>query len=141
MPAVPSAASTTTHGLPSVADQVERLVALGVPQLAGVSDDAFRAYGAPLVTTESPYGEAVVVVHPDLAGPTRLAPLLRRGDKAGFVVVDLTDLDDFAPIDVSPSPTHPSTSTPASTAATTCAGPRPPRRCPSCSRGAAPRSR
>lgn len=99
MPAVPSAESTTTRALPPVGDQVERLVALGVPALAGASDDAFRTYGAPLVISGAPYGNALVVVHSDLVGPTRLVPLLRRGDKAGFVVVDLTDLDDFAPID------------------------------------------
>nr|WP_255426294.1 DUF5701 family protein [Pseudonocardia sp. C8] len=32
------------------------------------------------------------------AAPSALAPLLRRGDRPGFVVEDMTDVDDFAPV-------------------------------------------
>ena len=38
----------------------------------------------------------MVVVHPRLVAPSALAPLLRRGDRPGFVVVDMTELDAFA---------------------------------------------
>ena len=39
----------------------------------------------------------LLVVHPRLAPAAALAPLLRIGDRAGFVVEDLTDLAEFVP--------------------------------------------
>jgi len=71
----------------SMRAQVERLVAAGVPDVAGVSADEFRELAADLT------GEGVLCVHPELAGPSQLAPLLRRGDRPGFVVADMDDLD------------------------------------------------
>lgn len=41
----------------------------------------------------------MVVVHPGLVPAAELTPLLTRDGKAGFVVVDMTDLADFAPTD------------------------------------------
>ena len=67
----------------SVGEQVERLVELGiVPE-----------------GTPAPSGEGLVVIHPDLVPPSQLAGHLRLGDQAGFVVVDLDDLDQFVPIE------------------------------------------
>ena len=40
-----------------------------------------------------------VAVHPRLAPPGRLAGLLRHGGPPGFVVADMTDVDQFAPIE------------------------------------------
>ena len=45
-----------------------------------------------------PRTESLVVAHPDLAPASTLAPLLRLKGKAGFVVADMTDVDEFAPI-------------------------------------------
>jgi hypothetical protein len=45
----------------------------------------------------------VLVVHPDVVPAAALAPLLRLGDKQGFVVADMTDLDAFSPIPASSS--------------------------------------
>lgn len=73
-------------------DQIERLVQLGVPELAGVSADAFRKLGAELT-------DGLVVVPPSLVPASLLAPLLSREGKPGFVVVDLTDLGEFGPIE------------------------------------------
>src|SRR4029453_12770350 len=42
--------------------------------------------------------DALLVVHPDLTPPSRLAPLLRVNDKPGFVVTDMVDVDEFTPI-------------------------------------------
>lgn len=77
--------------LTSPAQQVEALIAHGVHTLAGETPAAFRAHGAGL-------GDApgLVAVHPRLVPPSGLTPLLRRGDKPGFVVEDMTDLDAFA---------------------------------------------
>lgn len=75
--------------------QLDRLVQLGVPALAGYSEQDFLALGAAL-----PQGSAgIVVVHPSLVPPSKLAPLLQRQGKSGFVVVDMTDLDEFQPLD------------------------------------------
>ncbi len=74
--------------------QLDRLVELGLPELSGRSAAAFRDLAAAL--PDRP--DVVVAVHPDLVPASRLAPLLSRGGKAGFVVEDLTDLEDFGPI-------------------------------------------
>lgn len=59
-----------------------------------MTSEAFRALADDLPQLES----AVVVVHPDLVPASRLAPLLTRGSKAGFVVEDMGDLDEFGPV-------------------------------------------
>ena len=73
--------------------QVQRLVDLGVPALAGTSDTELTRLGEDLD------GPGLVCVHPSLVPASELTPLLRRGDKPGFVVEDMTDLDDFEPIE------------------------------------------
>ena len=42
--------------------------------------------------------EQLLVVHPDIAPASTLARQLRLNGKVGFVVSDMTDVDDFAPI-------------------------------------------
>ncbi|RYE79004.1 MAG: hypothetical protein EOO74_04415 [Myxococcales bacterium] len=44
-------------------------------------------------------GEGLVVVHPSVAAAADLVALVSRDDKPGFVVPDLTDVEQFAPID------------------------------------------
>lgn len=99
MPATTHHRSTdaaATESLPPLPHQAERLVALGVHTLAGIAADDLRGAAARL-TDVAPPG-ALLVVRPDLAPPSALAPLLRRGERAGFVVEDMTDVDAFAPI-------------------------------------------
>lgn len=76
-----------------VAGQVQRLIDLGVPSLAGMPSSGFTGLGVDLA------GPGVLCVSPSLVPPSRLAPLMRRRDRAGFVVEDMTDLDQFEPID------------------------------------------
>lgn len=78
--------------LPSLHDQAARLIALGVPDLVDISGDELEA-----ATADDRPG-ALLVLHPDRAPASALAPLLRRGDRSGFVVVDMTDVDEFTPI-------------------------------------------
>jgi hypothetical protein len=80
--------------LPSPTVQAERLIALGVHEIAGLTPAALcdPAAGA------GPGGGALLVVHPDLAPASRLAPLVERGGRPGFVVVDMTDVDTFGPV-------------------------------------------
>ncbi|WP_338703601.1 DUF5701 family protein [Streptomyces sp. Q6] len=82
--------------LPSPAAQAERLIELGVHDIAGLSAADVRAFGK---EAEERGGDVLLVVHPDRAPASALAPLLRRGDKPGFVVVDMTDVDRFTPIE------------------------------------------
>ena len=83
----------------SLVDQLERLLDAGLADVAGVGAAELTAH-AEAVLREPGADEpgAVLAVHPSLAPAHRLAPLLRRHDKAGFVVDDLTDLDEFVPI-------------------------------------------
>ncbi|WP_277453635.1 DUF5701 family protein [Janibacter sp. DB-40] len=73
---------------------VARLIEVGVPALAGLSESEFTDLVPP-----APEGTGVLVVSPSLVPAADLAPLLRHADKPGFVVEDMTDLADFVPID------------------------------------------
>ena len=84
--------------LPSPAAQAERLIELGVPDAAGITPAELRR----LATRCAEDGLLVTS-----ALPSVLAPLLRRGDRPGFVVEDMTDVDDFLPSDASPQPMAP----------------------------------
>lgn len=72
--------------------QADRLIELGVHDLASMTADELRARAAA-------YGDASGLLVTS-APPSALAPLLRLGDREGFVVVDMTDVDEFAPSDV-----------------------------------------
>lgn len=78
--------------LPSPAAQAERLIELGVADLAGLAHDEVRAAAARAGAS------GLLVVAPSLAPVSALAHLLRRGDREGFVVSDMTDVDAFLPI-------------------------------------------
>jgi len=76
-------------------DQLDHLLDLGLADLTTTPVEELRAHARRL-----PDGaDTVLAVHPTVVPPSRLAPLLRRRGKPGFVVVDMTDLDDFAPIE------------------------------------------
>ncbi|MFF4099220.1 DUF5701 family protein [Streptomyces sp. NPDC001903] len=95
MPALPPPA------LPPLAAQAERLMELGVHELAGIPADELRAFASA--------GESggLLAVHPDRVPASALAPLLRRDGKPGFVVTDMSDVDGFAPLDVIELPDAP----------------------------------
>jgi hypothetical protein len=82
----------TVSTLPSLAEQAERLIALGIADLAGIPADALRR------AASSRAANAVLVVHPDRAPASALASLLKSAGKAGFIVTDMVDVDEFAPI-------------------------------------------
>lgn len=65
--------------------------------LADLSEEVLRAAVAQWGSTRT---DALLAIRPDLAPPSALAPLLRRGDKSGFVVEDMADVDRFAPTGV-----------------------------------------
>lgn len=92
-PTPTTSAPTTLPALPSLAGQVDRLVALGLHDAAGATPEQLRA----AVDRLGPV-EGLLVLHPDRVPPSALAPLLRLGDRPGFVVEDMTDLDAFTPI-------------------------------------------
>ncbi|QNS03809.1 DUF5701 family protein [Streptomyces xanthii] len=87
--------TATVTALPPLAVQAERLIALGVHELAGIAAGELRAFAAG--AADSAGGDALLAVHPDRVPASALAPLLRHEDKPGFVVVDMADVDDFAP--------------------------------------------
>ncbi|HVQ53330.1 MAG TPA: DUF5701 family protein [Mycobacterium sp.] len=76
--------------LPSLSEQAERLIELDVHRIAGLPADQLRNVAG--------NAGSLLVVHPELAPASALAPLLRVNDKPGFVVTDLSDVDEFAPI-------------------------------------------
>ena len=82
--------------LPSVRVQSARLLGLGVHELASNLAGPLRRLardGAESAST------SLLAVHPDVVPASALAPLLRRGEQPGFVVVDMSDVDRFTPLD------------------------------------------
>ncbi len=82
----------TPASLPALAAQADRLVALDLHHRAGLTTT--RLYDAAAAGTQGD----LLVIHHDRVGASALAPLLQRMGKPGFVVEDLTDVDDFQPI-------------------------------------------
>ena len=86
------------HPRSPLAEQVERLINAGVPEFAGITAEELRAHARALPDIPGD-DRALVAVHPSLLSPDRLATLMRRDGKAGFVVVGMTDLAGFTPTD------------------------------------------
>ncbi|RNG17794.1 hypothetical protein EEJ42_29430 [Streptomyces botrytidirepellens] len=85
--------------------QAERLIELGVHEIAGLPAAEIRTFAAAQAVAG---GEgALLAVHPDRAPASALAPLIHRGDKPGFVVTDMPDVDLFAPLDTVALPDAP----------------------------------
>lgn len=95
-------------------EQIDRYVELEVHHLAGMTERQFRTVAGGLAGGGAAGGgvasagaDPLLIIHPDLIPAARLAPLLEREGKPGFVVEDLTDLADFTPIDVIEVPAAP----------------------------------
>ena len=87
--------------LPSLSDQAQRLIDHGVHDLAGLTPAAMLA-----AADRGPDGGLLVTS----ARASDLAPLLRLEDsptKEGFVVEDMTDVDQFRPTDAAEVPAAP----------------------------------
>ncbi|MGW3988802.1 DUF5701 family protein [Streptomyces sp. NPDC004830] len=92
MPHTATAPSAVLPALPAPSAQAERLIELGVHDIAGLAADEIRDFAARAGSDGS-----LLAVHPDRAPASALAPLLRRDGKPGFVVVDMADVDAFSP--------------------------------------------
>ncbi|MEU0336730.1 DUF5701 family protein [Streptomyces sp. NPDC006193] len=90
-----TSAATVRPALPALSTQAERLIELGVHEIAGLTPAGVRTFAAAAGVRAG--GDALLAVHPDRAPASALAPLLRRAGKPGFVVVDMTDVDRFGP--------------------------------------------
>ncbi|PJN28055.1 DUF5701 family protein [Kitasatospora sp. CB02891] len=106
MPEATPAMSAAHSRLTPLRVQAERLVELGVHEIVGLSAAELRAFAAAAETT-APADGALLAVHPDRAPASVLAPLLRRDGRPGFVVVDMPDVDAFAPLDTVELPDAP----------------------------------
>ncbi|MGL5825470.1 MAG: DUF5701 family protein [Nocardioides sp.] len=93
----------------NVATQIERLVSLGYPGLAGLTDTAFRALLAPLATAYGAQCGAVLVITRELIDPeTRVGLLqLAGGSRPGAVDRHHDDLATFHPLAVLNVPAGP----------------------------------
>lgn len=108
MPEPTPVTAAALPALPPLSTQAETLIELGVHEIAGLSADEIRAFAK---AAEGGDGDAdgggLLAVHPDRAPASSLAPLLRRDDKPGFVVVDMPDVDLFTPLDTVALPDAP----------------------------------
>lgn len=103
---MPELTPVTTAALPAfppLSGQAERLIELGVHEIAGIPAASIRDFAEAAETG----GGGLLAVRPDLAPASAITPLLRRDDKQGFVVVDMPDVDLFAPLDTIAVPDAP----------------------------------
>ncbi|NLZ87731.1 MAG: hypothetical protein GX912_12230 [Gammaproteobacteria bacterium] len=84
----------TAAVLPTLTAQAQRLIDLGVHALAGTSVQELHDAAAQLGGGRT---DALLALDPALVPASALAPLMRRGDRPGFVVEDMTDVDRFEP--------------------------------------------
>ncbi|MEU9356988.1 DUF5701 family protein [Streptomyces sp. NPDC048301] len=84
--------------LPSLVDQAEVLTELGLHERAGISATQLRAFAAG-AEGDGSGGDTLLAVHPGRVPASDLAPLLNREGRPGFVVGDMTDVDEFGPLD------------------------------------------
>ncbi len=84
---------TALPPLPSLAEQAERLIEAGAHEIGGVAAAQLRD------AARAPAGRGLLVIHPACADVARLASLIERDGKRGFVVADMGDAGDFAPIE------------------------------------------
>ena len=75
---------------PTASEQADRLIDLGVHEIAGISASEVRAAGD--------RSDGLLVIHPRRAPASALVPLLTRRGRRGFVVVDMPDVDQFSAI-------------------------------------------
>ncbi|MEU1013118.1 DUF5701 family protein [Streptomyces sp. NPDC005890] len=104
------AAAVPVPALPALRAQAERLIELGVHEIAGLPAAELRAFAARAEAAEGTGGaggDVLLAVHPDRAPASALAPLLRRDGKPGFVVGDMSDVDLFTPLDTLALPDAP----------------------------------
>ena len=94
--------SSSASVLPRLGQQVERLIALGVHEIGGLSARELRA-----AVLDRDGVDGLLVLHPEWAPASSLAPLLEHDGKRGFVVADMTDVDGFSPIASVTLPTGP----------------------------------
>ncbi|MGL5857588.1 MAG: DUF5701 family protein [Angustibacter sp.] len=78
--------------IPAPGDQAQRLIDLGLHTRCGLTRSQLHQAAA-----DAPTGTLLAVHHQNLLA-SALVPLLRRDGKTGFVVEDMTDVDDFHPI-------------------------------------------
>ncbi|WP_432011267.1 DUF5701 family protein [Streptomyces cucumeris] len=106
MPETKPVISTALPVLPALSVQAERLIELGVHEIAGLSAAELRTFAKAAEVPAAGDG-ALLVVHPDRAPASALAPLLRHDGKPGFVVTDMPDVDHFAPFETGALPDAP----------------------------------
>ncbi|WP_422116595.1 DUF5701 family protein [Brachybacterium sp. UNK5269] len=86
--------------LPTLVEQAQRLLDLDLHTVAGLAADALSQAAERWGSERT---DALLAIDPALAQPSTLAPLMRRGDRPGFVVEDMTDVDRFAPTGIEPT--------------------------------------
>ncbi|GHJ46926.1 hypothetical protein Cs7R123_42680 [Catellatospora sp. TT07R-123] len=92
---------TALAPLPALTTQAERLIELGLHRQAGVTEAEVRA------VARSGGQDGLLVIHADRVAASALAPLMRHGQRSGFVVEDMTDVDAFAPVEAAAVPPSP----------------------------------
>lgn len=84
--------------LPTLGEQADRLIRLGIHEAAGLPATRIRAAAA---GTDA---DALLMIHPSRAPASTLVPFVRHRGMPCFVVDDMTDIDAFTPVEVAAPP-------------------------------------
>lgn len=105
--------TATLPTLPSLPSQAENLIKLDIPALVGLAPAQVRALAAtnqpekPASAPRRDYNARPPLLVLPGAPIASLAPLMLREGKPGFVVADMTDVEEFTPIDGVDQPAGP----------------------------------
>ena len=88
--------------LPTLELQAERLIELGLHEKAGLTTGDLR-----VAASDGERTGGLLVIHPDRVATSKLAPLMEHAGKPGFIVEDMTDVDEFHPIAAAAPPDAP----------------------------------
>ena len=85
---------TTLPSLPALVEQAERLIELGAHKIGGFTPAQLRE-----IVGRAHIDRGLLVMHPGRASASKIASVTERDGKRGFVVTDMRDADNFAPIE------------------------------------------
>ena len=84
----------TSDLLPTVSAQLDKIIALGLLETAGINESEARA----AIREREDETGALFTIHPSKVLVADVIPLLMLSEKTGFIVEDLVDIESFTPI-------------------------------------------
>lgn len=98
MPVTTQAAANARVTLPALAAQAERLIDLGVHEVAGLTARDVRDFAGAADDVRGS-ADCLLAARPDAVPASAIARLMRQSGKPGFIVEDMQDVDRFVALE------------------------------------------